>query len=44
MFLTLQGIQFKDFKDFCLFLNDLDDFALALRIYTYADLPISEGQ
>lgn len=39
-----QGITFADFKEFCQFLNNLDDFALALRIYTYADHPISEGK
>lgn len=39
-----QGIAFPDFKEFCQFLNSLDDFALALRIYTYADHPISEGK
>lgn len=38
----VQGITFPDFKEFCQFLNNLDDFALALRIYTYADHPISE--
>lgn len=40
----LQGISFKDFKDFCQFLNSLDDFAIAMRMYTYADKPISEGE
>jgi len=38
-----QGITFADFKEFCQFLNSLDDFALAMRIYTYASQPISEG-
>ena len=38
-----QGITFADFKEFCQFLNNLDDFALAMRIYTYANQPISEG-
>jgi len=39
-----QGITFSEFKDFCQFLNNLDDFALAMRIYTYANQPISEGR
>jgi len=38
-----QGISFADFKEFCQFLNNLDDFALAMKIYTYASQPISEG-
>lgn len=38
-----QGITFTEFKEFCQFLNNLDDFALAMRIYTYASQPISEG-
>jgi len=38
----VQGISFKDFKEFCQFLNNLDDFALAMRMYTFADQPISE--
>jgi len=38
-----QGITFADFKEFCQFLNNLDDFALVMRIYTYANQPISEG-
>jgi Ca2+-binding EF-hand superfamily protein len=38
-----QEISFRDFKEFFQFLNNLDDFALAMRIYTYADHPISEA-
>jgi Ca2+-binding EF-hand superfamily protein len=38
----VQGITFKDFKDFIQFLNNLDDFNLAMRIYTYTNHPISE--
>jgi len=40
----MQGITFGDFKEFCQFLNNLDDFALAMRIYTYASQPISESE
>jgi len=39
----VKGITFKDFKEFCQFLNNLEDFTLAMRIYTYADNPISEA-
>jgi len=38
-----QGVTFTEFKEFCQFLNNLDDFALAMRIYTYASQPISES-
>ena len=26
-----------------MFLNNLDDFAMAIRMYTYANQPVSEG-
>ncbi|CAD5114177.1 DgyrCDS3318 [Dimorphilus gyrociliatus] len=39
-----KGIDFKAFKDFCQFLNNLDDFAIAMRIYTYSEQPISESE
>eukprot|EP00914_Ancora_sagittata_P018256 GHVO01036096.1.p1 GENE.GHVO01036096.1~~GHVO01036096.1.p1 ORF type:complete len:336 (+),score=39.86 GHVO01036096.1:125-1132(+) len=38
-----KGITFQDFKDFGLFLNNLDDFALAMRIFTFANASISEN-
>ena len=41
--LCVQGVTFAEFKEFCQFLNNLDDFALAMRIYTYASQPISES-
>ena len=31
-----KGIIFEEFKDFCMFLNNLDDFQTAMRIYTLA--------
>ena len=40
----MQGITFKDFKEFGQFLNNLDDFALAMRIYTFAENSISESE
>ena len=39
-----QGITFEEFKDFCQFLNNLDDFQIAMRMYTLADKPISQVQ
>lgn len=38
------GISFKEFRDFCQFLNNLEDFSIAMRMYTLADHPISKGK
>ncbi|OQR75473.1 EF-hand domain-containing family member A2-like [Tropilaelaps mercedesae] len=37
------GISFEQFKGFCQFLNNLDDFAITMRMFTFANQPISEG-
>lgn len=37
----LKGITFEEFKDFCLFLNNLDDFQIAMKMYTLADKAIA---
>jgi len=39
-----KGISFHDFRDFCHFLNNLDDFTIAMRMYTLADRAISKGK
>lgn len=39
-----KGVTFKEFRDFCQFLNNLDDFSIAMRMYTLADNPISKGK
>jgi len=39
--LDLKGITFDEFRDFCLFLNNLDDFQIAMKMYTLADKAIS---
>ena len=39
---TERGITFTEFKDFCQFLNNMDDFQIAMRMYTLADKPISQ--
>ncbi|XP_069998952.1 calcium uptake protein 3, mitochondrial isoform X11 [Penaeus vannamei] len=39
-----RGITFTEFKSFCQFLNTLDDFAIAMRMYTLADQPISQEE
>lgn len=38
-----KGVTFKEFRDFCQFLNNLEDFSIAMRMYTLADHPISKG-
>lgn len=38
------GVTFKEFRDFCQFLNNLEDFSMAMRMYTLADHPISKGE
>lgn len=38
-----KGITFKEFRDFCQFLNNLEDFSIAMRMYTLADRAISKG-
>ncbi|XP_064608031.1 calcium uptake protein 3, mitochondrial-like isoform X5 [Liolophura sinensis] len=37
-----QGITFKEFKQFCTFLNNLDDFAITMNMYALAGKPISQ--
>eukprot|EP00099_Drosophila_melanogaster_P023151 NP_650833.1 uncharacterized protein Dmel_CG4662, isoform A [Drosophila melanogaster] len=39
-----KGISFHDFRDFCHFLNNLDDFTIAMRMYTLADRAISKDE
>ncbi|XP_059489355.1 calcium uptake protein 3, mitochondrial isoform X3 [Neocloeon triangulifer] len=39
-----QGISFNEFKVFCQFLNNLEDFSIAMRMYTLADHPISQDE
>lgn len=39
-----RGISFEEFKTFCQFLNNLEDFTIAMRMYTLADHPISKDE
>jgi Ca2+-binding EF-hand superfamily protein len=39
-----QGITFDEFRAFCQFLNNLDDFNVAMKMYTLADRPISQDE
>ncbi|XP_012226028.1 calcium uptake protein 3, mitochondrial isoform X1 [Linepithema humile] len=38
------GITFEEFRRFYQFLNTLDDFSIAMRMYTLADHPISKDE
>lgn len=38
-----KGVTFKEFRDFCQFLNNLEDFSIAMRMYTLSDQAISKG-
>lgn len=40
----LTGITFSEFCNFCSFLNHLEDFAIAMRMYTMANQPISQDE
>lgn len=39
-----KGVTFKEFRDFCQFLNNLEDFSIAMRMYTLSDQAISKGK
>ncbi|KAF2884607.1 hypothetical protein ILUMI_21571 [Ignelater luminosus] len=39
-----KGITFEEFYIFCQFLNNLEDFSIAMRMYTLADHPISKDE
>jgi len=39
-----KGVTFEEFKNFCMFLNNLDDFQIAMKMYTLADKPISQEE
>ncbi|XP_018571317.1 calcium uptake protein 3, mitochondrial isoform X2 [Anoplophora glabripennis] len=39
-----KGISFEEFHVFCQFLNNLEDFSIAMRMYTLADHPISKDE
>ncbi|XP_014270533.1 calcium uptake protein 3, mitochondrial isoform X2 [Halyomorpha halys] len=41
---SMPGITFGEFKVFCQFLNNLEDFTIAMRMYTLADHPISKDE
>lgn len=43
-FLTFQGITFDEFRSFFQFLNNLEDFAIAMQMYNFASRSIGQGE
>lgn len=39
-----QEISFREFKHFCQFLNNLDAFIAAMRLYTYTDYAVTQAE
>ena len=40
----MQGISFEQYSDFCQLLNSLEDFSIAMTMYTIAGQPVSEEE
>lgn len=43
-FVTFQGITFDEFRSFFQFLNNLEDFAIAMQMYNFASRSIGQGE
>jgi len=43
-FLILQGITFEEFRSFFQFLNNLEDFTIAMQMYNFANRSIGQGK
>ena len=43
-FLVFQGITFDEFRSFFQFLNNLEDFAIAMQMYNFASRSIGQGR
>lgn len=39
-----KGVSFEEFRQFCQFLNNLEDFSVAMRMFTLANRSISKGE
>lgn len=39
-----QGITFDEFRSFFQFLNNLEDFAIAMQMYNFASRSIGQGE
>lgn len=42
--LLFQGITFDEFRSFFQFLNNLEDFAIAMQMYNFASRSIGQGR
>lgn len=42
--LSPQGITFEEFRSFFQFLNNLEDFAIAMQMYNFAHRSIGQGE
>lgn len=42
-FFFTQGITFEEFRSFFQFLNNLEDFAIAMQMYNFASRSIGQG-
>jgi len=40
----IKGITFEQFRQFCQFMTCMDDFTIAVKLYTFADLPVSQTE
>lgn len=40
----MQGITFEEFRSFFQFLNNLEDFAIAMQMYNFACRSIGQGE
>lgn len=44
VYCCLQGISFEEFRSFFQFLNNLEDFAIAMQMYNFANRSIGQGK
>jgi len=44
MCVLFQGITFDEFRSFFQFLNNLEDFAIAMHMYNFASRSIGQGR
>ena len=41
---VLKGVKFEDFRNFCQLLNSLEDFGIAMTMYTIAGTPVTQEE
>ena len=44
LLLMLQGVTFTGFRDFCQLLNSLEDFGIAMTMYTIVGTPVTQDE